>query len=174
MQEYTIRRTKRGYELGLKDITGEAGSLKWFIEENKHNLRYADLQGAPLGCTDLSFSDLSFSDLRGADLSCTNLSGANLIGANLSGANLIGTYNFIGKYILKNIYNYTFIKTNETFLECFIAIRCKTKRIKDWNIFFSDESKEEYETSRSSEKFQEIKKEYFEALQEFKIRFKKS
>jgi len=147
MKQYIIKRTKEGYVLGYKDIVGLANSFKEFVEQNKNNLSDANLS-----CVDLS----------NCNLSCVDLSNCNLSDANLSDANLSDA----------NIYTYSFLKTSDIFEECFLGIGCKTKKIKDWNIFFYD-SDEELETKRDANKFIEITKEYEETIKIFKQRFDK-
>ena len=198
MQEYRIKRTEDGYKLGLEDIVGKANSFKKFVEKNKYDLRYAVLAGcnlkgynlsnAYLKGADLSYSDLQGCNLKGAvliecNLSYCNLSNAdlryiyltecNLSNCNLSYADLMYCKLSNNNMIRNKIYFYNFFKTSKDFNNCFISIGCKTKRIKAWKYFFSDKCKKGYSTKRKSLKFQEIKKEYFEAIEEFKIRFDK-
>jgi hypothetical protein len=150
MQEYILKRTKEGYDLGYKDIVGLANSLKEFVEKNKQDLRYANLQGANLNGTDLRYCDLSYSDLSRACLRCADLNDSNKRGV--------------------KIYPYRFIKTADIFEHCFLAIGCQTRRIKDWNRFFYN-SDEVIQTERNTYKFKKITKEYAEAIETFKKRF---
>jgi len=64
-------------------VSGEYGSFKEAVEQNKEKLSFADLS-----CADLSFANLSCANLRFADLSCADLSFANLSYADLRSADL--------------------------------------------------------------------------------------
>lgn len=83
-------------ESKLKKTSGEiiatslTLTLKELVEENKHNLRYADLKGLTLRGLDLAYANLENAELEGADLEGTSLEGASLLGACLEGANLRG------------------------------------------------------------------------------------
>jgi hypothetical protein len=147
MQEYRIKRTKEGYDLGYKDIVGLANSFKEFIQQNKYDLRYCNFRGA---------------DFRGADLSGADLSGVDLSGVDLRYCNFRNA----------KIYRYRFLKTDDIFKECFLGIGCKTRKIKNWNTFFYN-SDETLETKRNTDKFIEITKEYEETINTFKQKFDK-
>ena len=76
-------------------VKGEADDFKEFVEQNKNNLRRADLReanlrGADLWGADLQGADLWGADLRRADLREANLREADLWGADLQGADLWG------------------------------------------------------------------------------------
>jgi hypothetical protein len=63
-----------------------------------------------------------------------------LIGANLSGA-MIPMY----------------CKWHVSFVDEKIKIGCKEKSVDEWDVFFSDDCKESFETDRDSEDFKRIK-----------------
>jgi uncharacterized protein YjbI with pentapeptide repeats len=69
-------------------ILGTYPDFRSGIEDQRSNLREADLSGADLSGANLSEADLSEADLYEANLRRANLRGADLSGANLSGANL--------------------------------------------------------------------------------------
>ena len=69
-------------------VSGEYGSFKEAVEQNKEKLSYADLRFANLSSADLRSANLSSANLSCADLSCADLRSANLSSANLSFANL--------------------------------------------------------------------------------------
>ena len=68
----------------------EKETVKKVAEDNKADLRGANLRGADLYGANLRGANLYGADLRGADLRGANLYGANLRGADLRGANLYG------------------------------------------------------------------------------------
>jgi hypothetical protein len=69
-------------------ILGTYPDFRSGIEDQRSNLREADLSGADLSGANLSEADLSEADLIGANLRRANLRGADLSGANLREADL--------------------------------------------------------------------------------------
>ena len=70
------------------DLIASGDNIKLIVENNKSNLRDADLSNANLYNAYLSHADLSHADLSNAYLSRADLSNADLIYADLSNANL--------------------------------------------------------------------------------------
>ena len=154
------------------------------------NLSNASLSNARLYNARLEHTNLENARLYNANLKNTNLENANLEGANLENTRLYNTrlyntrlYNtdFSNARLynanLENanifnasLYTYKFLKTDEKFINCFLAISCKTRTIKDWNTFFYN-SNEVIETKRDTDRFIQITKEYEEVIKIFKIRF---
>lgn len=81
--------------------------------------------------------------LIGADLRRADLSGADLSGADLRLAKIP-----------------TSCKWSVSFVDNEIQIGCKKKTIEDWDLFFSDECTDVFETDRDSDAFKRIKAMY--------------
>lgn len=109
-----------------------------FTGEVIYRLDSANLRGADLRDANLSGADLSGADLRGANLIRADLSGANLSGADIP----------------------IYCKWSISFHNEMIQIGCKRKTIEDWDFFFSNESKESFETARDSNDFKRIEAMY--------------
>jgi hypothetical protein len=130
-------------------ITGEAASLKEFLEKNigapliGANLGGADLGGANLGGADLIGANLRGANLRGADLIGANLRGADLRGANLIDANLGDGFKYSCngiEYVQKIIPIQIFLTHYIVIIfEQTIQIGCKHYTIKEWQNFTDDE-----------------------------------
>ena len=119
------------------------------------NLRGADLRGADLRGADLSDADLSGANLIGANLIGANLSDANLIGADLSGANLSDADLPI------------FCKWSISIKNDLINIGCKSKSIKDWDVWFN--SNETFDTDRNTDDFKRIYANYVAVREYYNI-----
>ncbi len=136
------------------------------------NLSSADLSSANLCSADLSLADLSLADLSLANLSSANLrsaylSSANLRSADLSSANLrsadLSSANLRSAYLslVKNkegAYLPTYCRWSHSINGNKIQIGCKTKTIKEWDVFFA--SDKVYETERNTDDFKQIQAVY--------------
>lgn len=150
------------------EIKSIAGSLLFSHESEENTIKEtlecaikvrANLEGADLIGANLEGANLKGADLIGADLIGANLKGAYLIGADLKGANLKGA-NLEGADLkganLEGANLPIYCKWSITHSSDFLSIKigCKSKLIKDWDVFF--ESKEEFDTPRSSLNFKRI------------------
>ncbi len=121
------------------------------------DLRSADLRSAKLSLANLSSAnlrsaDLSSANLRSADLSSANLRSADLSSANLRSADLSLVKNKEGAYLP------TYCRWSHSINGNKIQIGCKTKTIKEWDVFFA--SDKVYETERNTDDFKQIQAVY--------------
>ena len=131
-------------------------ALKKAVKENADlsnaDLYCADLSNARLSNADLSNADLYCACLSNADLSCADLSNACLSNADLSNVNL----SYAKKKETANLPIYC--KYRHSIIGDKIQIGCKSKTIKEWDIFF--ESNKVYSTERNTEDFKQIQAVY--------------
>ena len=76
------------HDTGAIIVSSKRTSIKEAVEENRADLRGADLEWADLRGAYLEGADLEWVNLEGADLRGVNLKGANLEGMNLEKARL--------------------------------------------------------------------------------------
>jgi len=128
----------RGADLGGADLGG--------ADLEGADLRGADLEGADLRGADLGGADLEGADLRGADLGGAYLGGAYLGGADLRGAYLRGVDNKKIKIkkaaVFTGLYKYTVVVFLSTRMEKFISMGCYTRKIKEWEKNFWNNTSE--------------------------------
>ena len=139
-------------------------TIKEALKSNA-NLIGADLIDANLSDANLIGANLSDANLIGANLRGADLRGANLIGANLSDANLIGA-NLIGAN-LSDANLPIFCKWSISIKNDLINIGCKSKSIKDWDVWFN--SNETFDTDRNTDDFKRIYANYVAVREYYNI-----
>ncbi len=113
-------------------------SIKELAQNNNANLRNANLRNA---------------NLEDANLVNANLVNANLVNANLRNANLPIFCKWLVSYkVVSNDEKITIDDIDINSIE--IAIGCKSKTIKNWDLWFK--SQEEYSTKRDTFEFKQI------------------
>ena len=133
-------------------------SLKELARNNNANLRNANLinanlRNANLEDANLRNANLINANLEDANLRNANLRDANLINANLRDANLPIFCKWVVSYkVCANSEKVTIDSIDIDLIK--IEIGCKSKTIKEWDLWFN--SQEEYETKRCEFEFKQI------------------
>ena len=128
-------------------------SIKELAQNNNANLYNANLINANLRNANLRNANLENANLRNANLENANLINANLENANLINANLPIFCKWLVNYkVVSNDEKITIDDIDINSIE--IAIGCKSKTIKEWDLWFK--SQEEYSTKRDTFEFKQI------------------
>ena len=118
------------------------------------NLRNANLEYANLRNANLEYANLRNANLEYANLRNANLRNANLRNANLRNANLPIYCKWIVSYkVFSNSEKVTINNIDINLIQ--IEIGCKSKTIKEWDLWF--DSQETYSTQRDTFEFKQIK-----------------